>query len=99
MPYLPLSWDSCLADLSHTDQIIVLGHPCPPQRLLQHPLQGSQEVDALSPVFSPCSAVVQVVVGGLFREHRPLELPVSSWDQWEVYWLTHPQAGPCLVAG
>lgn len=90
MPYLPLSYNGCLADLSHIDQILVLGHPCPPQLLPQQPVQGSQEVDALSSVFSPCSAVVWVVVGGLFREHGPLELPVPSQDQWELYWLTQP---------
>lgn len=53
-------------------------------------MQGSQEVDALSSVFSPRRAVVQVIVGGLFRERGPLELPVSSQDQWELYWLTQP---------
>lgn len=65
------------------------GTPLSPTAASPAALQGSQEVD-LSSVFSPRSAVVQVVVGGLFRERGPLELPVSSEDQWELYWLTQP---------
>lgn len=96
--FLLSSYLECLICLCHrilawlisATQIPVLGHPCPPQLLPQQPVQGSQEEDALSSVFPSRSAVVQVVGGGLFREHGPLGLPVSSQDQWELYWLTEP---------